>query len=437
MITEPKSEQDAFQALLWSFYSQVAVTDSLQRIRAKAWDHFLELGLPSRNEEVYRYVRLRNFFSRTFALSHVTAVGNEATAPHIYPECTRSCLVFVNGHYSPTLSNIEGLPKRVVVVSLSEATRTFGSFLNNQWAKSLKEEVDPFAALNAAMHRDGVFLYLPPKTYVETPIQVLHLMDMRDAPMLIMPRLNVFAGTQSQLTLVSTQATLSGSGYAINQVADFAIEEGAQVHYMQANCGIPDDVWHFDAMRASLKRDGKLKTASVTDGSATVRNDYRVLLVGENAEALLNGIWMLNGKREAHTHVIMDHQAPYCRSMQLYKGALNDMSHSSFEGKILVRQPAQKTEAFQLNNNLLLSDRANAESKPNLEIFADDVKASHGATVGQLDNEQIFYMKTRGFSEADAKNLLVYGFCREVIDLIEIPSLRDKLTKFAERYMIG
>ena len=146
---------------------------------------------------------------------------------------------------------------------------------------------------------------------------------------------------------------------------------------------------------------------------------------------------MLSGKNESHTHVLVDHQAPNCRSMQLFKGALNDVSRSSFEGKILVRQLAQKTEAFQLNNNLLLSDRANADSKPNLEIFADDVKASHGSTVGQLDAEQIFYMKTRGFSDADAKNLLVYGYCQEVIEMISVDSVRLRLKSIAQNYMSG
>jgi Fe-S cluster assembly protein SufD len=165
-----------------------------------------------------------------------------------------------------------------------------------------------------------------------------------------------------------------------------------------------------------------------------VRNDYRVVIGGENAEASLNGVWMLGDRNESHMHVIVDHQAPHCRSMQLFKGVLNGNSHSSFEGKILVRQAAQKTEAFQLNNNLLLSDRAHADSKPNLEIFADDVKASHGATVGQLDKEQIFYMKTRGFHEADAKNLLVYGFCEEVIDMIPIPSVHQAMKKYAKSY---
>lgn len=144
---------------------------------------------------------------------------------------------------------------------------------------------------------------------------------------------------------------------------------------------------------------------------------------------------MLSDKRESHTHIFMEHQAPNCRSYQLFKSVLNDFSRSSFEGKIMVRQAAQKTEAFQLNNNLILNDHAHADSKPNLEIFADDVKASHGATIGQLDGDQLFYMKTRGFSDATAKNLLIYGFCEQVIEMIPLASLREEISAKVRSYL--
>lgn len=427
MMTEQRTEQDSFLTFLWSLYGQVGEADLLQKVRAKAWDHFLEIGLPTRKDEVYRYVRLKIFLDQKYESSFPAEVQLGTIDQYILPECNGSVFVFVNGYFTPQLSCLDALPKRLVATLLEDAMRTYGSFLNNQWAKSLKEETDAFAAMNAALHRNGLFLYLPPKTVIEAPIQILNLIDPRNSPMLIMPRLQVYAGVQSQLKLVSTPVVLSEGKYAFNSVSDIVLEEDAHVHFTQICCGVKDDIWHFDALRATQKRNSTLKTIAVTDGGATVRNDYRVALAGENAEAQLNGVWMLGGKKEAHTHVLVDHQAPYCRSMQLFKGALNDFSRSSFEGKILVRQLAQKTEAFQLNNNLLLSDRANADSKPNLEIFADDVKASHGATVGQLDKEQIFYMKTRGFNEDDAKNLLVYGFCQEVVDLIQIPSVYEAM----------
>lgn len=437
MMTQQFAEQELelFQTLLNNLYALNDQNDILQKVRVKAWDHFLELGLPTRRDDVYRYVRLRNYFAQPYVASSVTQVNFDTIAKYVLPECQQSVIVFVNGHYQPSLSKLTALPKKVSVESLTSAMKTFSSFLNSQWARSLKEETDPFAVLNAALHKEGVFLYLPPKTVVEAPIQILNVIDTQSEAMLLMPRLQMFVGAQSEVSLVSTAVHLTGERYGINQVADVVIEEDAHVKLTQIACDKADDIWYFDAVRAILKRNSTFKTIAVTDGAATVRNDYRVALTGENAETSLNGVWMLNGKREAHTHVLIDHQAPNCRSNQLYKGALNDFSRSAFEGKILVRQAAQKTEAFQLNNNLLLSDRANADSKPNLEIFADDVKASHGATVGQLDKEQIFYMKTRGFSESSAKNLLVHGFCQEVIDLIPIESVQQEMRAKAHHYL--
>lgn len=430
MMTQPALEQNPFQPMLEKLYQDIFnETDPLHKIKSKAWDHFLELGLPTRKSEVFRYIKLKSLYSQSFETSQNKTIDPESISSFVYPECKQSVLVFVNGHYNPELSNFEAIPKRLVICPLSEAIRTYGAFLNNQWAKGMKEEVDPFAALNAALHQEGVFIYLPPKIFVEIPLQILHVIDTEEVPMLLSPRLHLFAGSQSEIDLVSTQAILSGQKYWINQVEDFTIEEGAHLRHTQAACDESADSWHFDAVRANLKRDSRFKTVSVTNGSKTVRNDYRMTLAGENAEALLNGIWMLNNTREAHTHILMEHQAPNCRSMQLYKGVLDGASCSSFEGKILVRQAAQKTEAFQLNNNLILSDKAHADSKPNLEIFADDVKASHGATVGQLDPDQLFYMKTRGFSDAEAKNLLVYGFCEEVLEMITLTSLKNNLHK--------
>lgn len=436
-MTELQTEQSLnFHAFLEKLYGQFEPSDILHKLRMKAWDHFLELGLPSRSNEVYRSIKLRLLYAHDYQASILSEVSEDSVKTHILPECSQSVLVFVNGHYVPALSRTEGLPKRMVISTTAEAMRTYSGFLNSQWAKALKEETDPFAAVNRALHRDGLFLYLPPKTVVETPIQILNIVDSQATPMFIMPRIQGFVGAQSQVAVISTQAVLSGTNYGINMLVDMAVEEDAHVQYTQIATDCSDGIWQFEALRATLKRNSTLKTIAVTDGAATVRNDYHVILAGENSEVQLNGVWMLKGKKEAHVNILIDHQAPNCRSMQLFKGVLNDTSRSSFDGKIIVRQLAQKTEAFQLNNNLLLSDHANADSKPNLEIFADDVKASHGATVGQLDKEQIFYMKTRGFSDAQAKNLLVFGFCEQVINLIKVASAYQSMRQLAQEYLV-
>lgn len=435
MMAQPGLERETFKNLLENLRAQAHVSDPLEKVRQKAWQHFLSLGLPSKQTEVYRYIKLRHLFSQSFYLASEKVLSAEQICHWIYPECRHSVVVFVNGHYSSQLSNLHALPAKVVISSLQEATQTYGAFLNNYWTKSLKEESDSFAALNGALHCKGAFLYFPPKSVVETPIQILHVVDQNDQLQMLMPRLQIFVGPHSDVRLISTQKNIATSGYFVNQVSEFVIDEGAHVHYTQVLCDEHPQAWHLDAVRATLKRDSTLKTVCVTEGSTTVRTDYKIALTGENAEALLNGVCMLSDKREAHAHVFMEHQAPFCRSYQLFKSVLNDFSRSSFEGKIMVRQAAQKTEAFQLNNNLVLNDHAHADSKPNLEIFADDVKASHGATVGQLDGDQLFYMKTRGFSDAEAKNLLVYGFCEQVIEMIPLLSLRKEISAKARNYL--
>jgi Fe-S cluster assembly protein SufD len=403
----------AFQEQLDSHYSSGICQDPLDKVRARAWGHFLELGLPSRNEEVYRYIKLRSLYEMSFVPSKPTLLTKEELPP-----IEGSYLLFVNGHFQPALSNLEKIPSRMVVSPLNHAMSTYGAFLNNQWARSIKEETDAFAVLNAALHRDGAFIYLPPNTILEEPIQIVNVVDTRGEPMMCHPRVHVFAGAGSQVDLIGLHYTLSGENYFVNMAIDCMIEENAHVRYVQHSTPGCKKSWLFDALRVAMKKNSTLKTVMETKGSATVRSDYRVALMGENCEAELNGIWQLDGNDEFHTNILIDHQAPHCRSMQLFKGVLRGTSRSSFEGKIFVRQQAQKTDAFQLNNNLLLSDRANADSKPNLEIFADDVKASHGATVGQLDPEHLFYMKSRGFSEETAKEILVEAFVREVSEKI-------------------
>ena len=426
MVLADRHDEKIFLAQLEKQYAQIKSDSPLDSFRRAAWDHFAALGLPSRQVETYRYIKLSRLYAQSFLPSEPSAIEPEKISPFILPECKQSVLVFVNGHFQPNLSNTGALPAQLVVVPLSKAVHTYGAYLNNQWAQTIKDETDPFAAMNAALGRDGAFLYLPPKTIVTVPVQLLFVVDVHEAPMLMLPYIHIFVGAQSQIEFISTQAKLSGAGFFANHYTEWVVEEGAQVRIIQIKMDSSEKEWAFNAVRSTLKRDSSFQSISLTNGAATDRNDYRVILAGENAEALLNGIWMMRDNREAHTHIHMDHRVPNCRSKQVFKGVLDDFSRSSFSGKILIRPEAQKSNAFQYNHNLLLSDEAHAVSKPALEIFADDVKASHGATVGQLDKEQLFFLKTRGFSEEEARRLLIQGFCRELVDLIKTPSVKEK-----------
>jgi len=389
------------------------------KFRELGWNRYLHLGLPTKKNEVYRYVKLRTLFSLGNK-GRSDAVSTDAIAPYILDECRRSYLVFINGRYSPELSNLTALPKKVTVLELKNAVKTFGAFLSNHWTRALGEETDPFVALNAALQENGAFLYIPPDTRVDAPIQMIHA----TTGFLTNPKVQCFIGARSELTLVSSHAALEGTSYGINHVTDLHCEEESRVTLYQTTFGEPQSGWHLEATRASLKKEARFDCVKTTPGSESTRYDAKVHLLGENAEASLTSLSCLRGKREAHDNVWIHHHVPSCRSNQLYKSVLSDHGHSSFEGKIYVEREAQQTEAYQLNANLLLSDDARAESKPNLEIFADDVRASHGATFGQLEEEELFYLKTRGLSDERAKAILVGGFCEEVLEKVSLSSLR-------------
>lgn len=395
--------------------------DALSALRKQGWQGLVKCGLPLKSHEAFRYVSLRELYLSAFKKNDPKKIDKALFSEAILPECLHSHIVFVDGSFCESLSDISALPSQTVLSSLDEAMQTHGSFLKNHLTRALKEEKDPFAHANLALHSRGAFVYLPPKLEASVPLQCLFVAT-GDDPSLIAPRLHLVLGAQSSLRCVLT--THGHASHLNVPTQEIFLEDGSSLDLLNVVDTMPS--WHFETLRATLKRNARLNSLSVTFGGKALRQSYRVQLKGENSEANLNGLWMLSEGRTAHTHAIVDHEAPHTRSMQRFKGTLNDHSQSSFEGKILVRPEAQKTQAYQLNNNLILSQGAIAYSKPNLEVFADDVKASHGATISQLDDEQLFYLRTRGIDPHLARCLLVRGFCREMIDAIPYDSLLGK-----------
>ena len=435
MILEETTEQTSFLDILKTIFDSSKKDDSFKTVKEKVWNRLQELGLPSRKTEVFQYLRLKTLYKQSFVKAEPADLTQDLLKDYILPESKNAYLVFVNGHFNLELSDISALPKKLVVLTFKQAEKTYSSFIQNQWTKILKEDSDFFSLLNALLSVESLFIYAPPKTVIETPIQILHVSQNVGSSMLMAPRIHGFVGKESEINFVSTHVALTEEKNFYTLACELAIDEDSHVKITQDSSNMTHHAWYFDAFRATLKRNSTLKTFMATFGSDSLRHDYRVALCGENAEVSLNGLSMLANNDESHVHVLVEHQAPNCRSMQLFKNVLADTSHSSFEGKIYVHQIAQKTEAFQLNNNLILSEKARAESKPNLEIFADDVKASHGATVGQLDLEQLFYLKTRGFSDKLAKNVLVYGFIKQVIDLMPVKSIVERVDRQFKSYL--
>jgi Fe-S cluster assembly protein SufD len=366
--------------------------DILQNWRKKAWDRFEEIGIPTSQQEAFQYVQFKEF--PTFK-----------PAEKKQEKTNSSELLFIDGFFQKTT-----LPSPLICLSLNEAMHTYGIFLQNRWNRSLKEEIDPLAALNGAFQGEGAFLYVPPNVHVKDPIILRHLLSSSKTSS---PRLHIYLNKGSKLTLLQT--TESQENAFGNALIDVVLDTGASLNFQETQ-NFENSTHYFQTFRASLKRDSKLETLSFSRGGKIARSSMKVQLLEENSEVELKGLSHLNGSLQNHTHITVEHVAPHCRSRQHFKTILEERSKASFEGKILVRPIAQKTESYQLNNNLLLSDEASANSKPNLEIFADDVKASHGCTIGQLDKEQLFYLRSRGLSQLDAEKWLIHGFAKELLN---------------------
>ncbi len=427
-MLQREAEHEQFHALLCEQFEKYS-GDALQAVRKKAWEKYLSVGLPSRRNEAYQYVPIRSLLENPFSsLSNGAKILHNLSA-HICEEAHESHLVFVNGSYKPELSCSKGLPSQIIIMTLQEAMKSYSALLNNHWNRSLKDESDAFAAINAAVHSEGLFIYVPPKCRAAIPIQLLQVIDSEVGFPVIMPRVQIFVGAQAEVQFACTAAATPNSNFACNQVIEINVEEGAKVQVAQQVSCEGSHGWYFEALRGNVKRDASLQCVNLAHGDIPTRYDYNVKLLGENSEALLHGISVLTKRREVHNHILMEHHAPNCRSNQLFKSVLHDVSRSSFEGKILVQRIAQKTEAYQLNKTLLINDGAQAFSKPNLEIFADDVKASHGSTIGQLNHEHLFYLQARGFSFDYARRLLIEGFCQEVSQLACADSLANAFLK--------
>ncbi len=415
-----------FQQRQETYFNGFSKSDPFYQMRKQSWEGFTSLGLPQKKHEAFQYIRLNQLYNVDYNIAKRMDILKDDIQNDILPDCTHSHLVFANGEFRDDLSDTSALPKEFIIANLSSSLRTYGAFIQNHWNRSLKGETNPFALLNGAIHTGGVFLYLPPNLMINNPIQILNIVGSHNIR--IMPRIHLFASKHSSVKLVSTLHSDSMGSFWKNAYYDFVLESNTNVEFINSANPYSDN-WQFDIIRASLKRDANFKNIVVTNGCSTYRSDAYIALTEENASAEVLGTWILKKKNQAHHYVHMDHRAPHCESRQLYKGILYDQSHSSFEGKVYVHPTALKTNAYQLNNNLVLSDQAKADSKPNLEIFADDVKASHGATVGKLDSEPLFYLRTRGLSEQQAKKLLIKAFVQEVLDKIGITSAKNMIMK--------
>ncbi len=408
----------------------------LPALRREAMDRFNALGFPTTRNEDWHFTSVTPIAERVFKIAPTRSgpatlsPADVATAAIGDPDWHR--LVFVNGRFEASLSAFAGLPAEVRVTTLADALKETPEFVAEHLGKLAKSEGQTFTAFNTAFAQDGVVIHVPGGEVVEAPVHIVHIADVHAAGAGIHPRLLVVAEPLSQLTIVESFVCTGspGAAYLTNAVAEIEVGNGARVNHYKIQRE-STDAYHVGTTQVRQGRDSMYHSFAYASGAAISRTNIYTQLAGENAETRLNGLYLIDGTQHADHQTFVEHLAPACASRELYKGILDGSSHGVFNGKVYVDPIAQKTDGKQTNHALLLSDQARVDTKPQLEIFADDVKCTHGATVGRLDEAALFYMKSRGLGADGARALLTYAFAAEVLETIEVDQLREGLEALA------
>ncbi|MCY7403460.1 MAG: Fe-S cluster assembly protein SufD [Cryobacterium sp.] len=399
----------------------------LAEARLKALEWVGKNGFPSRKDEDWKYTALDGILAVPFVAAGA-GPGPRVTLDLINKaaiDLGGPRLVFVNGHFSPEFSRLTGLPSGAVVTTLAAVLETSPDRLK-PFLGHTPGEHHAFAAFNDVFAEDGAFIHFTNDTVVDEPIQLVFFSDTEGVPLMTSPRSVIIADSGSRATIVETYAGLDGDVYCTNVVTEVVLAENARIdHYKVQN--EPTTAFHLALLDVRQARGSQFASRSVMLGSSVARHEIRVRLEGVEAEVSLDGIYLPQGEQVHDNTIFVDHVATNCTSHQLYKGVLDDRGHGVFNGHIMVRHGADGTDANQKNKNLLLNDRAQVDTRPRLEIYTDDVKCTHGAAVGQMDDEALLYLRTRGLPLESARGLLVYAFVQEMVDRIELEPLRASL----------
>jgi Fe-S cluster assembly protein SufD len=346
----------------------------------------------------------------------------------IFAQLPGSRLVFVNGYFNAALSAVGRLPAGVKVASLAAALTTDSAFIEQQLGRFALTSDNSFAALNQAFFLDGGFVHIPAGQTVEEPVQLIFISTAKHNGDTIQPRNLIIAGAGSKATVIESYLAADPAAYFTNTVTEIVAGDNAALEYVKFQDEALD-AFHLATIAAQLGRASNVSVHSFALGAKLSRTNIRTRLAGEGLECILNGLYLTRGEQLADHHMIVEHAQPHCASHEYFNGILDDKSKGVFHGRIYVHPLAQKTDAKQTNKNLLLSDDATADTKPQLEIYADDVKCTHGATIGQLDDESIFYLRSRGLSENTARRMLIHAFAGEIIARVKHEAVREQLDK--------
>lgn len=397
-------------------------------LKQAAFARFSETGFPDPRHEEWKYTNVRPIASKGFAdpSSSQVIVDETQLSQFLFPELDAYVMVFVNGGFRADLSSLETLPRGVVIQGLAEALRAHPDRVGDVLGKTASYEHSSFVALNTAFMQDGAFVDLAAGVVLEKPLHLLFVATADAQPVACHPRVLVHAGAGSEATLIEHYVGQENSAGFTNVVTEIVTEVNASVrHYLLQDES--QQAYHIGSVFAHQHRDSRLLSNNVNLGGRLVRNDINVTLAEEGAEAVLNGLFMVDGRQHTDNHTRIHHAAPRTRSEEGYRGVGDGHGRGVFKGRVLVARDAQKIEAHQSSANLLLSEHAEIDTKPELEIYADDVVCSHGATVGQIDEQSLFYLRSRAIDEKTARGILVFAFADEVIERLDLAPIRGQL----------
>jgi Fe-S cluster assembly protein SufD len=420
--------QDLYLARFEQFLSHRAAADPswLTTIRRDAAAAFGRLGFPTTRDEEWRFTNVAPITEMAYEAPTAPVTATRADLqPFLVRRLHCTLLVFVNGRYAAEWSTRSNLPRNSVVGSLGATLATDPGLVDPYFSRCAKHETQPFAALNTAFAEDGAFVHIPAGAVVQDPIHVLYFTT-PGAAIVTHPRTILVVGDHSQVKLIEQFAGAPGAHYFTNVVTEIVGGEHSNVrHYRVQRESLA--AHHVSSTAIYLEKHAVFTQQSFTLGGGLVRNDITAALDAQHIECTLNGLYLADGRRLVDNHTSIDHAKPNCASHEVYKGMLDGHARGVFNGKIFVREDAQKTDAKQTNQVLLLSEDATIDTKPQLEIFADDVKCTHGATVGQLDEDMMFYLRARGIGRAQARAMLIHAFASDLIDRVSLEPLREAL----------
>jgi Fe-S cluster assembly protein SufD len=410
----------------------------VNRFREKALSDFNIAGIPDRKNEAYRYTNIEPFFkgdySSEFSGDTFFKINLEEIFSCDVPELDTYVVILLNGFYYQG-NGLQILPENITVCSLAEASIRYPEIFEKYYSQNAGTSVDGLVALNTLFAQDGIFVYIPKNTVLDKPLQIINICYSFKS-LRIFRRNLIVSEENTKASIIACDHTLSNRSYLTNSLTEIFANDNSCIDYSK--------IQNENSLSAQIsntfvnqQKNSNLTANTITLHGGLIRNNVFVNLNGEGSENNTYGLFLCDQQQHVSNYTYIRHEKPYCRSNQLFKGILDDKATGAFNGKIYVNRDAQKTEAYQRNNNILLSADARMNTKPHLEIYADDVKCSHGATVGQLDNEALFYIRSRGINNKEAKYLLMYAFANEIISKINVFYLKERIIDLVDKRLRG